>query len=117
TRMSEAWLIKRLSSRQMVVVGHQKYKSLASGFPKGLNAAPFIGFSPESPMRLTIDKFFIKNKIRPSYIAEVDDFTLSQFFLEQGLGVGLISRTAANESLKKRALVEIGSIDELEPEL
>jgi LysR family transcriptional activator of nhaA len=57
------------------------------GFPRGLDAAPFLLPGETSTLRRGLEQWFEKQRIRPRIIGEFDDSTLIEVFGQAGRGI------------------------------
>jgi LysR family transcriptional activator of nhaA len=76
TRSSIAWYIP-----------HQLTSEVKHDFPECLNHIPVLLPTSHSTVRLSIDQWFIKNKVTPNIIGEFEDSALLKTFAVSGLGV------------------------------
>lgn len=76
TRSSIAWYIP-----------HQLISEVKHDFPECLNHIPVLLPTSHSTVRLSIDQWFIKNKVTPNIIGEFEDSALLKTFAVSGLGV------------------------------
>jgi LysR family transcriptional activator of nhaA len=76
TRSSIAWYIP-----------HQLISEVKHDFPECLNHIPVLLPTSHSTVRLSIDQWFIKNRVTPNIIGEFEDSALLKTFAVSGLGV------------------------------
>ena len=57
------------------------------GFPRSLNAAPFLLPGETSTLRRALEQWFEKERIRPRIVGEFDDSTLIEVFGQAGRGI------------------------------
>lgn len=70
------------------------------GFPKSLDGAPFLLPSEDSALRLSLEEWFQKNKVRPRVVGTFQDSALLDAFGQAG--AGLFAMPAAIEDAVRR---------------
>jgi LysR family transcriptional activator of nhaA len=68
-------------------IPHQLIKQIKHGFPECLNHIPVLLPTSHSTVRLSIDQWFMKNRVSPNIIGEFEDSALLKTFAVSGLGV------------------------------
>ncbi|OYY55073.1 MAG: LysR family transcriptional regulator [Polynucleobacter sp. 17-46-58] len=68
-------------------IPHQLIKQIQHGFPECLNHIPVLLPTSHSTVRLSIDQWFMKNRVSPNIIGEFEDSALLKTFAVSGLGV------------------------------
>lgn len=68
-------------------IPHQLIKQIKHAFPECLNHIPVLLPTSHSTVRLSIDQWFMKNRVSPNIIGEFEDSALLKTFAVSGLGV------------------------------
>jgi LysR family transcriptional activator of nhaA len=108
---------KSLAKFPLLVVGAPKFKELQNGFPKSLEAAPFIFPTIHSRVRNEIEHYFETEHIRVDMIAETQDTSLLKALAADGRGLIVVAENAVRENLQDGSLIEIGRLGEKYEEL
>ena len=84
---------------------------LRRGFPGSLHGAPVLLPTPETPMRRSLEKWFIEKGIRPRLVAEFDDPAMMKVVATQGLGFFPVPTVVAQESVTRYGVRLIGTAE------
>ncbi len=109
---------KLLLKEGIIVTGTPALKKKLKG--KGIAALkgqPFILPTFDTSLRQKIDTFFTQNHINVDCIAEVEDVAMEVDLALRGFGFIATLRSAVNEQLKNKNLVEVCTLKELHDEV
>lgn len=82
-----------------------------SNFPHSLHKAPFLMPSRDSAQYQNLISWFVKTKVSPTIVAEVDDSALLKFFGQTGRGIFCVSSAVEHDVLEQFDVAVIGRID------
>ena len=91
---------------QMVVISHPEH-ALGNGgavAPKELNKFPLILFTPETPTRRAIDRFFRKHNVRPNIVMELDHIATIKHAVEVDIGVSIVPFSAIEQEIGRKTI-------------
>ncbi len=71
------------------------------GFPRSLDAAPFLLQTEESALRRALNAWFASSQIRPRIVAEAEDMGMLQVLAQRGLGL-FAAPTVAKDAIEKQ---------------
>ena len=80
-------------------------------FPRSLHNAPFLMPSRDSAQYQNLISWFVKTKVAPTIVAEVDDSALLKFFGQKGRGIFCVSSAVEHDVLEQFDVSVIGRID------
>lgn len=80
-------------------------------FPHSLHKAPFLMPSRNSAQYQNLISWFVKSKVAPTIVAEVDDSALLKFFGQTGRGIFCVSSAVEHDVLEQFDVDVIGRID------
>jgi LysR family transcriptional activator of nhaA len=86
----------------------EKYRN---DFPNSLHKAPFLMPSRDSAQYQNLISWFVKTKVAPTIVAEVDDSALLKFFGQTGRGIFCVSSAVEHDVLEQFDVAVIGRID------
>jgi LysR family transcriptional activator of nhaA len=86
----------------------EKYQT---DFPRSLHNAPFLMPSRDSAQYQNLISWFVKTKVAPTIVAEVDDSALLKFFGQKGRGIFCVSSAVEHDVLEQFDVSVIGRID------
>jgi LysR family transcriptional activator of nhaA len=86
----------------------EKYQA---DFPRSLHNAPFLMPSRDSAQYQNLISWFVKTKVAPTIVAEVDDSALLKFFGQKGRGIFCVSSAVEHDVLEQFDVAVIGRID------
>ena len=89
----------QFSEDQMVLICHpsRSLAQLDTIQPKQLEGHPLILFTPETPTRRAIDRFFRKHSVRPDVVMELDHITTLVHAVEVDIGVSIVPSPAVEQ--------------------
>jgi LysR family transcriptional activator of nhaA len=88
-------------------------KKIKANLPDSLNGAPLLLPGSESAMRVSIDRWLAKHKLKPHIKGEFDDTALMKTFAEEGLGLFPAPEVIADEVLRNHGVELIYTIDDM----
>ena len=102
------------SEDQVVLICHPsnplaKQQSIS---PKELEGIPFILFTPETPTRRAIDRFFRKHSIKPDVVMELDHIATLKNAVEVDLGVSIVPEPAVEQEKMRKTLIALPFVGE-----
>lgn len=100
-----------LGVNSLCAVGAPYFESLKESFPQSLNAAPFLHYTADNPLREELEMFFNFNNINPNIVGQVDDINLLIQMLKEGDCVSIVPVESVESEIKEEKLVNFGSID------
>ncbi|WP_413568569.1 LysR family transcriptional regulator [Bdellovibrio sp. HCB117] len=106
-----------IAKLDVVVCASAKYKHLKKGFPQSLEGQPFVFPTVHSKLRRDLDHYFKVNGIRVDRIAETQDTSLQKLLGQEGVGLIPISLMAADELIKEKKLVVLGTLKGVSEEI
>jgi DNA-binding transcriptional LysR family regulator len=91
---------------QMVVISHPGHALTNNGTiaPKELNKFPLILFTPETPTRRAIDRFFRKYNVRPNIVMELDHIATIKHAVEVDIGVSIVPINAIEQEISRKTI-------------
>lgn len=95
---------------KVVVCGAVKFKHLKKNFPHSLEGQPFIFPTVHSKLRRDLEHYFDLNGIRVDQTAETQDTTLQTILGEEGIGLIPIAELAAQDLIKEKKLIVLGTL-------
>ena len=107
------WIVRRLSSRPVSLIGYPARKVKRRSLVKTLQEEPVIVPTLETAMRTGFDTFCDEHDIRPHIVAEVDDMALLRVLTRRNFGVAIAPSIVVRDELKSGQLVEIGQFPDL----
>lgn len=84
---------------------------LKRDFPSSLRGAPVLLPAPETPMRRSLEKWFLDVGIQPRLVAEFDDPALMKVMAAQGLGFFPVPSVVVQESVTRYGVRLIGEAE------
>jgi DNA-binding transcriptional LysR family regulator len=90
----------------MVVIAHPEHALSEDGAitPKDLNKFPLILFTPETPTRRAIDRFFRKYNVRPNIVMELDHIATIKHAVEVDIGVSIVPINSIEQEIARKTL-------------
>ena len=82
-------------------------------FPNVLDGAPFLLPFPGSPLRRQLDAFFVRKRVAPRVVGEIEDSALLKAFGRGGLGVFCAPTIVAREISEMYKVHPVGATDEI----
>lgn len=101
---------KLLAKNEVIVVGHPKWKSIKTGWPKSMEKAPMILPTFDSNIRQNLDQYFLNKHVNLDVIAEVEDKATEIDLALKGYGLIFTSKMCVQSYLKTNKLVQIASV-------
>lgn len=101
----------------VVVCGAAKFKGLAAKFPASLDGQPFVVPTLHSKLRHDLDHYLQTHGIRIDAVAETQDTALQRLLGEAGVGLVPLPVPAADELIREKKLVRIGSLEGVQEEI
>ena len=94
--------VVQFAEDEMVVISHPEntIAQESSIMPNVLNDAPLILFTPETPTRRAIDRFFRKHRVRPNIVMELDHIATIKHAVEVDIGLSVVPMTAVEKELE-----------------
>jgi LysR family transcriptional activator of nhaA len=90
---------------QTVAAAHRR------GFPKSLDGAPFLLPSEDSALRLSLEEWFQKNKVRPRIVGTFQDSALMDAFGQAGAGLFAMPAAIEDEVRRQYRVRVVGRLD------
>jgi DNA-binding transcriptional LysR family regulator len=73
--------------------------------PKDLGQFPLILFTPETPTRRAIDRFFRKHGVRPNIVMELDHIATIKHAVEVDIGISIVPLNAIEQEIGRNTIV------------
>lgn len=108
---------KLLKKESLILVGHQKFLTNKSKWPKILGEVPLVLSSYDSETRYRLDSFFKEKGITPDIIAEVEDKATEMDLAIKGFGLIVVMKSTVKHLFKTKQLVEYGKFPSIEEEI
>lgn len=106
-----------LGKSELIIVGHPKFKKLKTGWPKSLENQPMILPTFDSSSRSKIDTYFKQHNVNLDIIAEVEDKATEVDLALNGHGLVAVMKNTIDDHIKKKELIEIGTLKKVEEEV
>jgi LysR family transcriptional activator of nhaA len=81
------------------------------GFPRSLDGAPFLLPSGDSALRLSLEEWFEKQKVRPRVVGTFEDSALLDSFGQAGAGLFAMPAAIENEVRRQYRVRVVGKLD------
>jgi LysR family transcriptional activator of nhaA len=81
------------------------------GFPRSLDGAPFLLPSEDSALRLSLEEWFQKNKVRPRVVGTFEDSALLDAFGQAGAGLFAMPAAIEAEVRRQYRVRVVGRLD------
>jgi LysR family transcriptional activator of nhaA len=81
------------------------------GFPRSLDGAPFLLPSGDSALRLSLEEWFEKQKVRPRVVGTFEDSALLDAFGRAGAGLFAMPAAIENEVRRQYQVRVVGKLD------
>ncbi len=81
------------------------------GFPKSLDGAPFLLPSEDSALRVSLEEWFQKNKVRPRIVGTFQDSALLDAFGQAGAGLFAMPAAIEDEVRRQYRVRVVGRLD------
>jgi len=108
---------KSIARMPVVVCGSKKFAALKTGFPESLKNQPFVMPSVHTKLRHDVEHFLKLRDINVDMVAEVQDTSLQKLMGSHGDGLIPIAAPAAEEMIRSKSLVVIGTLLDVYEEL
>ncbi|MCZ6632379.1 MAG: LysR family transcriptional regulator [bacterium] len=94
--------VVQFAEDEMVVIAHPEnaIAQESSIIPNVLNNAPLILFTPETPTRRAIDRFFRKHGVRPNIVMELDHIATIKHAVEVDIGLSVVPMNSVEKELE-----------------
>jgi len=92
-------------------------KADVAQFPQSLNRLPVLLPTGHSALRLSLDRWFEAQGLRPRIVGEFEDSALLAVFASRGLGVFPVSLLGASDDGLMRGLVRLGECGDVREEI
>jgi LysR family transcriptional activator of nhaA len=83
------------------------------GFPRSLDAAPLLLPTDNTTLRVTLDRWFEEQNIRPRVVAECEDSALLEAFGQDGMGIFPVPTVTEKDVRKQYGVEVVGRVDAL----
>lgn len=100
---------KSVAKLPVFVYGSSAFKNLASGFPKSLQAKPFVMPTMHSKLRHDLNHYFKTQGIQVQSVAETQDTSLQRLMAVNGIGLAPLSEVKVEEA-EAKGLKKIGRL-------
>ncbi len=104
---------KSIAKMNVVVCGSAKFAGLKRKFPESLKDQAFVMPTLQSKLRGDVEHYLKLRDIRVNVVAEIQDTALQKLLGTHGDGLIPIAEAAAEELLKSKDLVVIGTLQEV----
>jgi LysR family transcriptional activator of nhaA len=81
------------------------------GFPRSLDGAPFLLPSEDSALRLSLEEWFQKQKVRPRVVGTFEDSALLDAFGQAGVGLFAMPAAIEAEARRRYRVRVVGRLD------
>ena len=94
--------VVQFAEDEMVVIAHPEnaIAQESSIVPNVLNNVPLILFTPETPTRRAIDRFFRKHGVRPNIVMELDHIATIKHAVEVDIGLSVVPMNSVEKELE-----------------
>jgi LysR family transcriptional activator of nhaA len=107
---------KLLLKESLIVLGHPKFKDLKGKLTE-IGKAPFILPTYDSSLRQKLESYFQANNLDLDVVAEVQDKATEIDLALKGLGLVIVMKNSVAEHLKRKTLVELHAIKNIQEEI
>lgn len=107
---------KLLLKESLIVLGHPKFKGL-KGKLSEIAKAPFILPTYDSSLRQKLESYFLAHNLNMDVIAEVEDKATEIDLALKGIGLVIVMKNSVAEHLKRKTLVELHAIKNIQEEI
>jgi LysR family transcriptional activator of nhaA len=107
---------KLLLKESLIILGHPKFKDL-KGKLSEIGKAPFILPTYDSSLRQKLESYFQAHHLKLDVIAEVQDKATEIDLAIKGLGLVIVMKNSVAEHLKRKTLVELHAIKNIQEEI
>lgn len=108
---------RSVSKIPVAVYGSKEFVHLKKGFPRSLNAQPFVLPTAHSKLRSDLEHFARVNQLNFIPVAETQDTSLQKLMGIRGVGLVPLPELSSRESQKVGQLVQIGRLEGVSEEI
>ncbi len=108
---------KSITKMNVVVCGSSKFAGLKKGFPHSLKNQPFVMPTLQGKLRHDVEHYLKLRDIHVNVVAEIQDTALQKLLGTHGDGLIPIAENAAEELIKNKDLVVVGTLEGVYEEL
>ncbi len=114
---SAGFYAKSISKMKVVVCGSAKFSGLRKNFPESLTGQPFVMPTLQSKLRHDVEHYLKLRDLNVNVVAEIQDTALQKLLGTHGHGLVPIAENAAEELIKNKELILIGTLQDVFDEL
>lgn len=82
-------------------------------FPQRLDGMPFLSWSSDSSINLSLQQWFARHEVRPEIVGRFDDSALMKAFAGRGLGAIAVPTLVERDACRQYGLKPLGRTEEL----